>query len=126
MIRKAALSVLLAVFAEAVPGQSPPPAAPRQALFESGVASLKAARYQDAEEAFRNLAALEPAGLRALLGLTQVLILQKKPVEAIRLLQAETTKSPSRPELHLVLGDTFVRLGQYDGAIVEFKAALAL
>jgi tetratricopeptide (TPR) repeat protein len=101
-------------------------AAPTQAdtLFQSAAAKLSQGKYQDAEESFRKLSELEPATSRGILGVAEVWIAQKKIDDALRLLQEESAKYPTRPDLHFGIGNLALRTGKYDLAIAEFQLVL--
>jgi tetratricopeptide (TPR) repeat protein len=93
-------------------------------LFESGLASLKAGKYKQAEEAFRIVSELEPANSRGITGLVRVYTQQKRYDEAIQLLQAEVKKDPARLEYHLTIGNVAVQAAKYDLALEQFLGVL--
>jgi tetratricopeptide (TPR) repeat protein len=93
-------------------------------LFQSAMAQFSQGKYQDAEEAFRKLAELEPTTSRGILGVAEVWVAQKRDDEAIRLLQTEVGKHPDHPDLHFGIGNLALRTGKYDLAIAEFQIVL--
>jgi tetratricopeptide (TPR) repeat protein len=90
-------------------------------LFQLGVVNLAENKYKDAEDAFRRSYQLNPANSRGLMGIVESHMAQNKTDEALKLLQAESDKSPNRLDLLLALGNTAVRAGKYDFAIQTFN-----
>ena len=115
------LPVLL-VIATAGLAQTPVPA---DSLFVSAVVNLKAAKFAQAEADFRRVTVMEPDRLRGHLGVAQVYLAQRKTDGALTYLRAESEKLPMSPDLRVAIGDTAVRGGQYDIALVEFQGVLA-
>src|SRR6185295_1454095 len=85
-----------------------------ETLFQSGMASLKEKKFQEAEEAFRKLLELEPANTRGVIGVAEVYLAQKREDEAIRLLQEESKKNPRSLGHRMALGDFAMRAAKYD------------
>jgi len=94
-------------------------------LFQLGVVNLAENKYKDAEDSFRRAYQLNPANSRGLMGIVETNMAQNKTDEAVKLLQAESDKSPNRTDLMLALGNTAVRAGKYDFAIQTFNRVLA-
>lgn len=94
------------------------------ALFQSGVVNLSEGRYAEAEAAFKKSYQLNPTATRGLLGIVESYMTQKKPDEAIKLLQAEAAKNGDRPDFHLALANVAVRASRWDLAITEFQTVL--
>jgi len=94
-------------------------------LFQLGVVNLAENKYKDAEAAFRRAYQLNPANSRGLMGIVETNMAQNKTDEALKLLQAESDKSPNRLDLLLAMGNTAVRAGKYDFAIEIFNKLLA-
>ncbi len=94
------------------------------ALFQSGMASLSKGKHQEAEEAFRKLYAQEPANPRGILGVAEVYVAQNRNDDAIRLLQAEAEKNPTRLEYRMAIGNVALHAAQFDLAIAEFQRVL--
>ena len=106
-------------------GRAPQQNARPDQLYRTGVASLEAKKFLEAEAAFRQLYELEPGNLRGLMGIVQVYTAQGKEEDAMRLLDAEIAKSPGRSDLLTAAGDTAMLAKNYDRAVVLFKQALA-
>ena len=115
-----ALSLLGSVLA----GQQTPTPNSVDALFQSGRANLSQGKYQEAEEAFRKVSELEPGKARGAMALAQVYLVQKKNDEALQLLQAEASKRPAPPDLHVAIGAVALRVGKHELAIAEFQTVL--
>jgi tetratricopeptide (TPR) repeat protein len=94
--------------------------------FQLGTLGLAERKFHDAEASFRRSFQLEPSNVRGLLGLVETALAQGKPDEAIRLLQAEAEKAPTRADLKIALGNVSVRTGRYDMGVAEFQKALSL
>ncbi|MGA2267740.1 MAG: tetratricopeptide repeat protein [Bryobacteraceae bacterium] len=92
--------------------------------FQSAVASLAQKNYPEAEKAFRKVYEMDPDNVGALTGLAEVYMAQNRTDEAIKLLEAEAEKNPSRPSIRLALGNVAARAGQYDLALAQFQKAL--
>jgi tetratricopeptide (TPR) repeat protein len=98
---------------------------PADADFAAGLSNLQAKKFPEADAAFGRVVQKEPNGLRGYLGVVQVLMAQQKTSKALAYLRAELEKQPLRMDLHVVLGDTAARAGQYDAAVTEFQTVLA-
>lgn len=94
------------------------------ARYQKGVDLLQQKKYADAEQAFREALDLNPKNTRALMGQVEVMVADKRPQEAIELLQGEVTKYPDRLDLRLALGNAAVRSGQYDTALSAYQEVL--
>jgi tetratricopeptide (TPR) repeat protein len=94
--------------------------------FQLGILGLADNKYKEAEENFRKSFQLDPANTRGLMGLVETAMAQNKPEEALRLLQSEADKAPTRADLRVALGNVAVRTGRYDVGIAEFQKALSL
>jgi tetratricopeptide (TPR) repeat protein len=94
-------------------------------LYRTGVVSLGAKKFPEAEAAFRQLYELEPGNLRGLMGIVQVYTAQGKEEDAMRLLDTEIAKSPGRSDLLTAAGDTAMLAKNYDKAVAFFEQALA-
>ena len=103
-------------------GQQVPNSA--DALFQAGVARFSEGKYKEAEEAFRKVYELEPGASRGILGVAEVYVAQKRDDEALRLLQAESEKSPARLDFHLAIGNVALHAAKLDLAIGEFQRVL--
>jgi tetratricopeptide (TPR) repeat protein len=93
-------------------------------LFQLGVVNLAENKYKDAEDAFRRAYQLNPANSRGLMGIVETNMAQNKTDEALKILQAESDKSPNRLDLLLAMGNTAVRAGRYDLGIQTFNRLL--
>ena len=99
-------------------------AAAIDAMFQSAVASLAQKNYAEAEKAFRQVREMDPGNVGALMGLAEAWVGQDKTDEALKLLEAEAEKNPSRPDIRVGLANIAVRLRQYDLALAEYQKAL--
>jgi tetratricopeptide (TPR) repeat protein len=95
-----------------------------EVLFQLGVVDLAESRFKEAEEHFRKSFQLNPANPRGLMGMVEVYLNEKKPEQAMQLLQTEVDKAPTRLDFRLALGNTAVRAGKYDLAVTEFNKIL--
>jgi tetratricopeptide (TPR) repeat protein len=93
--------------------------------FQLGVVNLAENRFKDAEEAFRRAYQLNPANSRGLMGVVETSLVQGKADQALQLLRTESDKNPNRLQLRVEYGNTAVRAGRYDEAIVEYQKVLA-
>jgi tetratricopeptide (TPR) repeat protein len=93
-------------------------------LFQLGVVNLAESKFKDAEESFRRAYQLNPANSRGLMGIVETNMAQNKTDEALKILQAESDKSPNRLDLLLAMGNTAVRAGRYDLGIQTFNRLL--
>jgi beta-lactamase regulating signal transducer with metallopeptidase domain/tetratricopeptide (TPR) repeat protein len=94
------------------------------ALYRSAAAYFNEGRYQEAEEAFRKIYQLDPGNFKGIVGLAEVYMRENKQDEAIRFVQSEADKNPTRLEFRTALGNLLVRVGKDDLAIAEFQRAL--
>jgi tetratricopeptide (TPR) repeat protein len=90
-------------------------------LYQAASAYLSRKNYKEAEAAFRQMQAVDPADPRGLLGIKEIYVATNHPDKAIELLQSEVQKSPGRPDYHMALGNTLSRAGKYDLAIAEYS-----
>lgn len=118
-------AALLVILGSGLQAQDPPPASTAaDFLFQTGASALAAGKYHEAEINFRRLIELAPADSRGTLGLAQVYLAQKKPDEALRLLQAASEKAPRNVELHFAIGNLALQSAKYDLAIAEIHHVL--
>ena len=103
---------------------APPAPNSADALFKSGVAHLMEKKYKEAEEAFRKLYELEPGNARGISGVAEVYLAQGMTGEALRLLEEETEKHPTRLDIRVAIGNVALRTANYDRAIAEFQKVL--
>ncbi|MEP6716982.1 MAG: tetratricopeptide repeat protein [Terriglobia bacterium] len=103
--------------------QAPPQT---DALYRSGLASLQARHFQEAEASFREVYRLDPENIRGLAGIAQTYIAQAKFTDALDLLRSESEKQPKRADIHVAIGETAALSGQPDAALAEFQKALGL
>jgi tetratricopeptide (TPR) repeat protein len=116
------LFAVLAAFFTLLPLVAQP--AESDARYQKGVDLLRQKKYAEAEQAFREALELNPKNTRALMGQVEVMVADKRPQEAIDLLQGEVTKYPERVDLRLALGNAAVRAGQYDVALTAYQEVL--
>jgi tetratricopeptide (TPR) repeat protein len=89
--------------------------------FQLGVLDLIERKYKDADEHFRKTYQLNPADRRGLLGIVETQIAQNKMEDALKLLQSESEKAPTRLDFREALADTAVRAGKFDMGIEEYQ-----
>ncbi|HEX8984237.1 MAG TPA: tetratricopeptide repeat protein [Bryobacteraceae bacterium] len=99
------------------------PNSPEAALLLASL-DMRERRYADAEQAFQRLYKVNPADLRALLGLSETYAVQKQYDKAAAVLRAELAKSPDRLELRAALGNVLYRSGNFDLATEQYQAIL--
>ncbi|MBK9170569.1 MAG: tetratricopeptide repeat protein [Bryobacterales bacterium] len=96
----------------------------QDALFQLGLLNVMEKRYREAEEAYRKCYDLNPANARGLMGQIEVVMLQEQPDRAMRVLQQEIDKYPTRFELRTSHANVAVRAGKLDEAIQEYQWVL--
>jgi tetratricopeptide (TPR) repeat protein len=96
-----------------------------EVLFQLGVLNLSEHKFKEAEDAFRRTYQLNPANSRGLMGIVETNMAQNKSDEALKILQAEIDKAPTRVDLLVALGITAVRAGKLDFAIQNYNRALS-
>jgi tetratricopeptide (TPR) repeat protein/Zn-dependent protease with chaperone function len=92
--------------------------------YQDGVGLLREKKYDEAERAFHDAYQMDPANARGLVGQAEVKMAQGQTDEALKLLQAEIERDPTRPDLRLALGRTAERVGKYDLALGAFQDAV--
>jgi tetratricopeptide (TPR) repeat protein len=125
----AALLLVLPPARGILPAQTPSPWAQADGLAKTGMARLAAGDTQAAMEAFRAALKLDSANQQALAGLVGIRLKDGPdydPKEAVALLRAAIGTQPARKDLRLIMGNTLMRLQQYDGALSEYQMALDL
>ena len=95
-----------------------------EARYLKGVDLFQQGKNAEAEQAFREALELNPKNTRALMGQVEVMVADKRPKEAVDLLQSEVTKYPDRVDLRMALGNASVRAEQYDTAISAYQEVL--
>ena len=93
-------------------------------VFQLGIVNLAEHKYSAAEDSFRRAYQLNPANPRGLLGLVATNTAQGRNEEALKILQAESDKAPSRVDLLQALGSTAVIAGKFDQGIQVFTRML--
>ncbi len=91
-------------------------------LLEIGVLSLMEKKYSEAVTQFRRAYEVDPANAKGLLGESEAYLLQNKPDEALRLVQAEVNRYPNRNDIKRDLADLELRTQHYDQAIASFRS----
>jgi tetratricopeptide (TPR) repeat protein len=94
------------------------------ARYLKGVNLFQQGKYTEAEQAFREALELNPKNTQALMGQVEVMVADKRPQEAVELLQGEVTKYPERIDLRMALGNAAVRAEQYDAALPAYQEVL--
>jgi predicted Zn-dependent protease len=87
-------------------------------------AQLRAKNPAAAEALMRPLLARDPDDHHAAEALAQALLEQSKPKEAIRYIEQIVRKRPKRAAYRILLGDARQALGDQDGAVAAWQAAL--
>ena len=96
----------------------------QEAMIQMGVVFAKQKKYKEAEDIFRKSYDLNPANSRGLMGLSEVIMAQSQPERAMKVLQSEIEKYPTRLEFRLALADVEVRSHKFDLAVTEFNGLL--
>jgi len=109
---------LLAVILEKQPKQV-------DTLLEMGVLDLNQKKTKEAEEIFRQAFEADPNNLRGLLGESRAYLLDNQPDKSVQLVEAEAQKKPANLDLQREVGNAQMSAGQYDRAIVTYRALLA-
>jgi tetratricopeptide (TPR) repeat protein len=78
-----------------------------------------------AEQFFRQVLALEPSRVEAIVNLANLLRAAAQPDAAIALLEPALARQPESPELLLTLGSAFREKGDFQQARTHYQAALA-
>ena len=121
-----AAAILLPMAGGCLKAQDKPAPKPAEsdARYQKGVDLMQAGKLAEAEAAFRDAVALNPDNTRALMGQVEVMVAEKKPQEALDLLQDQVAKYPERIDLRMALGNAAVRMGKYDVGIATFQEVL--
>jgi tetratricopeptide (TPR) repeat protein len=93
--------------------------------FQLGIVDLAEHKYKDAKDSFKRTYELNPTNSRGLTGMVETDMAEGKPDEAVKTLEAEAAKAPNRLDVQLALGNTEVRAGRYDLAIVYYQRVLS-
>ena len=94
-----------------------------QLWFLLGYAARLNARYQQSVEAYSHGLKLSPSSLEGLSGLAQSYSAMGKNDDAERLLKQVLAADPRRANDALVLGDLYMRAGNYDSALDALNRA---
>lgn len=94
------------------------------ALANAGIELWKAGDFPQAEQTFRKLREIAPNDLRGLVGLTETLMSESRPAQAIQLMQMESDQNPTRRDLREALANLLVRGESYDAAIGIYRELL--
>ncbi len=97
-----------------------------EAALQLAVLDLAEKKYKEAEEGFTRLHKVNPADLRALLGLSETYAVQHQYDKAIATLKGELAKSPNRLELRGALGNIGFRSGNFDLAVEQYKTIIEI
>jgi len=93
--------------------------------LQFGTISMAERKFADAEAAFRKAYQLNPNDSRGIVGMVESYFLQNKGDQALKMLQAEVDKAPTRWELRIALGNAELDMHQYDQAIADYQKVLA-
>ena len=101
-------------------------ASPRSpdALFQRGSLSLMESKFKEAQADFQRCYELNPANPRGLMGVVEVYLAEKRPDQAMALLESESAKAPTRLDLQEALGNTAARTGKLDVALTYYQKVL--
>ena len=123
------LAALLPVAGGFLRGQDQAPApstthSANDAAVQRAYDCWKQGKFQEAEELYRQIYILDPEDSRGLAGIVESLMAEKRPADAVQLMQLESAKRPDRTDLRLMLSNLYVRTEQYDLAIAELQGIL--
>jgi Tfp pilus assembly protein PilF/arylsulfatase A-like enzyme len=91
-----------------------------------GLALIKSGSAEAGEAEIRRALAIDPAFVPAYLNLARRLVELSRDSEAIDLLVEGTKKAPSNPDLPVLMGEIYLKLGRTSEAIASFEEALRL
>jgi len=94
--------------------------------YQLGLIDLSEKKYKEAEADFRRSYELNPANSRGLMGVVETYFAERRPDDAINMLQAEAAKSPNRVDLHLAVASASVMAARFDMAVSQYQAALSM
>jgi tetratricopeptide (TPR) repeat protein len=95
-----------------------------EAAYRLGTLAFRERNLKQAEEIFRKLYEANPPDARGLGGLVEVALTQQKPEQALKLVQGEVNKAPTRLDYRLMLANTALRTQNYALAVTEYQHAL--
>ena len=91
-----------------------------------GLALLKSGSAEAGETEIRRALALDPTYVPAYLNLARRLVDLSRESEALDLLVQGSKKAPSSPDLRVLMGEVYLRIGRTSEAIASFEEALRL
>jgi tetratricopeptide (TPR) repeat protein len=91
-------------------------------LVLRGALAEARSRAPDAEGAYRDALAIDPASREALTGLVRVLVSERRGAEALRSLDAAATAQANDVLTRTLRGEVLLSLGRTDAALREFEA----
>jgi tetratricopeptide (TPR) repeat protein len=94
------------------------------ALFQRGAVSLMERQFKEARADFQRCYELNPANARGLLGVVETDLADKRPDQAMALLEGESAKAPKRLDLQEALGNTAARTEKLDLALTYYQKVL--
>jgi tetratricopeptide (TPR) repeat protein len=89
--------------------------------FQSALIYMSERRMPEAERLLMPLRTRFPSDIRVLFSLAEIYLNSNRGPEAMRMLQSEKTQHPERADIRAALGNTAIRLAQYDIAEKEFR-----
>ena len=93
--------------------------------IEFAFLKLRQNKPADAESIFRTHYKPGQENLRTLTGLVEALILQKHGDQAVRIVQADLAEVPGRPQVQMILANTYALTGQTDAAVQTLDQLIA-
>ena len=91
-----------------------------------GNALLRNGKVNEAIHQFNETLRLEPKDQEAQRGINKSKIIRKNSEYLAAKINVLIKKNPQNPALYTKLGDIYYQLGEYDGAIVQYKKALSV
>lgn len=93
----------------------------KDALFQMGVLASIEKNYKEAEEYYRRCYDLNPANARGLMAQVELIMGQKQNDRAIRILDDEIQKYPSRLEFRVAKANIMTRSERYEESLAEYQ-----
>ncbi|MFN0169039.1 MAG: tetratricopeptide repeat protein [Bryobacteraceae bacterium] len=93
----------------------------KDALFQMGVLSAIEKDFKQAEDYYRRCYDLNTGNARGLMAQVELIMGQKQPERAIRILDEEIQKYPSRLEFRVAKANLLTRSDRYDDALAEYE-----
>jgi tetratricopeptide (TPR) repeat protein len=92
--------------------------------YQLGLLNLSDRKFPESEADFRKSYDLNPSNSRGLMGIVETYIAQNKADQAVTMLQAESAKSPKRPDVRVALATAAIMARRFDLAIAQYQEVL--